>query len=292
MLSTTGLLVAVAVAMASGSLGAPIVFNLTNDIVSLPVKEDLAAKVAVAIDPGSAFCSPEGLVALIPSLRGAGGRLQLPDPGANLAAFFAAHQALTRSVEVALTQSVLTTTPKLAAAKPYPALTFGPNWRSAELGLTTNGTAAAFIEGNGTAFTSFGGPSFLTGITPVPGTQNSFYQVLVTSNPANSKVAALVTTAPTNLPCVNQVLLSQVASSGTWMPPSYALGPKGGDAFLIVDYCVDLAQAAPSAAHAQQTVMVPGASLFRAIHWADTPAFAHMATGQTSIMHNHKRAWG
>ena len=282
------MLVAVAVAMASGSHGAPIEFNLTNDIVLWPVKEDLAAKVAVAVDPGSAFCSPEGLVALIPSLRGAGGRLQLPDPGADLAAFFAAHQALTRSVDVALTQSVLTTTPKLAAAKPFPALTFGPNWRSAELGLTTNGTAAAFIEGNGTAFTSFGGPSFLTGITPVPGTQNSFYQVI---DPANSKVAALVTTAPTNLPCVNQVLLSQVASSGTWMPPSYALGPKGGDAFLIVDYCVDLAQAAPSAT-SQQIVMVPGASLFKAIHWADTPAFAHMATGQMSIMHNHKRAWG
>jgi len=288
MLSAARMLVAVAVAMASGSHGAPIEFNLTNDIVLWPVKEDLAAKVAVAVDPGSAFCSPEGLVALIPSLRGAGGRLQLPDPGADLAAFFAAHQALTRSVDVALTQSVLTTTPKLAAAKPFPALTFGPNWRSAELGLTTNGTASAFIEANGTAFTSFGGPSFLTGITPVPGTQNSFYQVI---DPANSKVAALVTTAPTNLPCVNQVLLSQVASSGTWMPPSYALGPKGGDAFLIVDYCVDLAQAAPSAT-SQQIVMVPGASLFKAIHWADTPAFAHMATGQMSIMHNHKRAWG
>jgi hypothetical protein len=286
MLSTAWLLVAAAVAVASGSLGAPVVFNLTNDAASWPVKEDIAAKVAVAVDPGSAFCSPEGLVALIHSLRGADGRLQLPDPGVDLAAFYAAHQALTRSIDVALMQSVLATTPKLAAAKPYPALTFGPNWRSAEVGLTTNGTAASFIENNGAAFTSFGGSSFLTGITPVPGTQNSFYQVV---DRATSTVAALVITAPTNLPCVNQVLLSQVASSGTWMPPSYALGPKGGDAFLIVDYCVDLAT---QAVLNGTSVMVPGASLFKAIHWADTPAFAYMATGQTSIMHNHKRAWG
>lgn len=227
-------------------------------------------------DAGAPFCSPETLMDLIPSLRNSEGKLQFPDPAVDLQAFYDVHQALTRAINTALTQSEMATTPEDAASRAHAPLTFGAEWRSAEVGVATDGRKITFPD---TRFSSYGGASFLSGITPIDGTGGSFYKVVQ----PDGSISALVNAQPTNLPCVNGILLAEETSAGTWMPPSYALGPEGGEAFLIVDLCVDLASPVPN----DQELLEPSASLFVAIQWADIPEFAHMRTDQQSIMHQH-----
>ncbi len=234
-----------------------------------------AASEAGAGDAGAPFCSPEALMELIPSLRNAQGQFELPDPGQDLQAFYDVHQALTRAIDVAISQSEMATTPQEAASQLHTALTFGSEWRGAEVGASTDGTRITFPD---QTFSSYGGPSFLSGIRPIEGTGGSMYEVVGT----NGKIGSLVLAQPTNLPCVNRIILAEESSGGTWMPPSYALGPEGGEAFLIVDLCVDLAD--PVSVDGQ-ALLAPGASLFVALQWADIPAFAHMRTDQESIMH-------
>lgn len=228
-------------------------------------------------DAGAAFCSPEALMELLPSLRNAEGKLEFPDPGTDLQGFYDVHQALTRAIDVAMSQSEMAITPQEAASQLHETLTFGPQWRSAEVGASTDGTRITFPD---TRFASYGGESFLSGIRPIDGTGGSMYEVVGTSG----AISSLVMAQPTNLPCVNRILLAEESSGGTWMPPSYALGPEGGEAFLIVDLCVDLAD--PTTLDGQP-LLAPGASLFVALQWADIPEFAHMRTDQQSIMHRH-----
>lgn len=226
---------------------------------------------------GEAFCSPEALMDLIPTLRDADGRFELPDPRTELQGFYDAHQAITRAIDVALVQSQMDTTPSEAATNLHRTMTFGKEWRSAEVGVSTDGSTITLPEAGG-RFAAFGGASFLSGITPIAATGGSVYEVVQ----PDGSVSALVAAQPTNLPCVNRIILAEESSGGTWMPPSYALGPEGGPAFLIVDLCVDLAN--PTTFESQQ-LLAPGASIFIAMQWADIPAFAHMRTDDRSIMH-------
>jgi len=248
------------------------------------VSSTLLAGCASSSEPsaevGSAFCSPEALVDLIPSLRNAEGQFQLPDPRTDLQGFYDAHQAITRAIEVALVQSQMATTPGDAAAAPHQTMTFGAKWRSAESGVSTDGSTITLPE-NGGRFAAFGGPSFLSGIAPIAETGDSVYKVVE----SDGSISALVAAQPTNLPCVNRIILAEESSGGTWMPPSYALGPDGGPAYLIVDLCVDLANPVPG-----EQLLAPGASIFIAMQWADIPDFAHMRTDDRSIMHTHQHS--
>jgi hypothetical protein len=236
----------------------------------------LAPSQGDAGDAASAFCSPEALMELMPSLRNDDGKLEFPDPGTDLQGFYDVHQALTRAIDVALTQAQGATTPQEAASQLHETLTFGPQWRSAEVGASTTGTLIYFP--NDGRFASYGGTSFLSGIRPIEGTGNSMYEVV----DPEGNIGSLVLAQPTELPCINRILLAEESSAGTWMPPSYALGPEGGEAFLVVDLCVDLADI-------HGDVMAPGASLFVALQWADIPEFAHMRTDQESLMHRNAR---
>jgi hypothetical protein len=113
----------------------------------------------------------------------------------------------------------------------------------------------------------------------VEGTGDVFYAV-----EQGGQIPALVTTQPTAHPCVNRIELAAANTAGTWLPPSYALGRPGEDAFLILDNCIDLATVAGTGDAAR---LAPTAELFIAVQWADIPAFAHMRTDDVS--HAHRR---
>ncbi len=231
---------------------------------------------ADSTDAGAAsadFCTPEGLMEAVPSLRNAEGQLEIPDPTKDLDAFYSAHQSVTRAIDTALVQASNSLTPAEAAEQIHKPLTFGPAWRSAEVGLGALGDDIVLEEKKGKRLASYGGPSFLSGIKPVPGTNNGFYQI-----DNQTEVASLVTPQATNLPCVNRLLLAEASAGGMWVPPSYAIGPEGGDAFFIVDLCLENVSVL-------NDQVGPGASLYVAIQWADIPAFKHMQTEQKSIMH-------
>jgi hypothetical protein len=180
------------------------------------VSSTLLAGCASSSEPsaevGSAFCSPEALVDLIPSLRNAEGQFQLPDPRTDLQGFYDAHQAITRAIEVALVQSQMATTPGDAAAAPHQTMTFGAKWRSAESGVSTDGSTITLPE-NGGRFAAFGGPSFLSGIAPIAETGDSVYKVVE----SDGSISALVAAQPTNLPCVNRIILAEESSGGTYI---------------------------------------------------------------------------
>lgn len=219
------------------------------------------------------FCTPEGLMEVVPSLRNADGIFEVPDPTKDLDAFYDAHQAVTRAIDTALARASTSLTPSEAADQVHELLTFGSTWRSAEVGLAARGDNIVFEERNETRLASYGGVSFLNGIKPIPGTNSGFYQI-----DRNGGVSSLVSPQATNLPCVNRLLLAEASAGGMWVPPSYAIGPEGGEAFFIVDLCLE-----NLAVNGDE--VAPGASLFVAFQWADIPEFKHMQTDQKSIMH-------
>ena len=223
------------------------------------------------------LCSLEGLMRLVPATQNASGQFELPDPTKDLPAFLDVHQSLTRVINTTLTQAQMAQDSYSIADEPNPTLKFGPAWRSAEIGAATDGTKISFPD---TTFASFGGPSFMNGITPVPETGESMYQIV---QDAKIPIPALVNAQPTAVPCVNRILLAAANTGGTWAPPSYALGPAGGDAFLVVDLCLDLAKPVPVGG---KTALGPNGAIFVALQWADTDDLAHMRTDQQSKLHS------
>lgn len=220
--------------------------------------------------------STEGLMRLIPQLRNAKGQFEIPNPRTDLQKFLLVHQSLTEVIETALVQANEKRDPYSISKEKQVPLSFLPNWRSAEIGVMTDGKVASFPnEGH---FSSYGGESFLKGITPMEGTDKVFYQV---SKPDGS-VPAIVYAQSTALPCVNRLVLAAANTAGTWMHPSYALGTKDGKAFLIIDKCIDLGIAKTQNGISQLT---PAAELFTAIQWLDTTDLAHMRTTEKGHQH-------
>lgn len=219
-------------------------------------------------------CTPESVSDVLPQLldNSTGSPLfTIPSPKADLDAYFNAQNALTRAIDVALHQSMAGLSLTEANKQEWQTIRFGSAWRSAEVGITTVGGAVPTIE------KAYGGPSFIDGAQVVPGTADRYFEVVDEAGARTSLLSAF----PTTLPCVNTIMLAEETSAGTWMPPSYALGRPGEDAWLIVDRCVDLA--APTSSGA---LLSPSASLYIAIQWADVPEFAHMRTDQAqSMMH-------
>ena len=93
-------------------------------------------------------------------------------------------------------------------------------------------------------------------------------------------IPALVYPMPTGLACVNRLVLAAANTVGSWPAPTYALGPAGGEAFLIVNICQDLGHVA-----AGQTFLGPNAELIVAMQWADTPDMARFRTDRSTHRH-------
>jgi hypothetical protein len=220
--------------------------------------------------------SLDGLMRLIPQLKNANGQFAIPNPKTDLQNFLLVHQSLTNIIEMALAQANAKKNPYSIAGGDPRSLTFPSSWRSAEVGVMTDGKTISFPDGGN--FAGYGGESFLNGISVVPGTGGTFYQV---AKP-NGTVPALVYAQPTLIPCINRLVLAAADTAGTWMPPSYALGTKDGKAYLIVNKCIDLGLAVT-----QNGVqhLGPNAILFTAIQWADSPDLAGMRTNDKCHQH-------
>lgn len=212
---------------------------------------------------------------LVPATQNASGQFQIPDPSTDLSAFLDVHQALTRVITTTLTQAETDQDPYAVADEPNAPLKFGSAWRSAEIGAATDGDKITFPD---TSFASYGGKSFMSGIAPVPETGESMYQIV-----QDGKIPALVNAQPTAVPCVNRILLAAANTGGTWAPPSFAIGPEGGDAILVIDLCLDIAKAVQVAG---ESALAPNGAIFVALQWADIDDLAHMRTDQESELHS------
>ncbi len=222
------------------------------------------------------LCSTEGLMKLVPQLKNTEGKFEIPNPQKELKKFLMVHQSLTNIVEIALAQSNQNTDPYQLAQSQQVALVFPSSWRSAEIGVMTNGKTVSFPDGK--RFASYGGESFLNGITPVDGTNGIFYKVVK----PDGSTPALIYSQPTTLSCVNRLVLAGANTAGTWLPPSYVLGTKEGRAYLIVDKCVDLGLAVIKNGN---NMLAPNGELFTAIQWADSSSLAHMRSHDKAHTH-------
>lgn len=221
------------------------------------------------------LCSKEGIMRLVPQFRNADGRFQVPDPTRDLAGFLAAQQGLSNAIEMILTQANAGADPYRAATGRNAPLTFGANWRAAEVGIQTNGKTIGFVDAE---FASYGGSSFLEGLSPIAKSDGVFYAI-----ESGGGFPALVYSMPTTLPCVNRLVLAADNTVGSWPPPTYALGPgAGGEAFLIVNICQDLGK---TVTVGEQAVLSPNAELILAFQWADTPDMAAFRTEQRAHRH-------
>jgi len=195
----------------------------------------------------------------------------IPNTTDDLASFFRIQQALTKAIDTALIQRQASITPAQAAAQDFRPLRFGSSWRAGEIGVTTN-------MKNVSLHPAYGHKSFIDGIVPVENSAGQYYQVVNTTG----AITSVVSPQPTTLPCVNTIMLAEATSAGTWLPPSYLLGSKEGEGWLVVDRCVDIA--APNT----MGTLSPSASLYVAIQWADVEAFKHMRSDDSSASVMHK----
>ena len=118
----------------------------------------------------------------------------------------------------------------------------------------------------------------MSGITPLKQGAGYYYSI----NKPDHSIPALVYVQPTLLPCVNRVNLAAANTVGTWLTPTYALGTVGGQAFLVIDKCLDLGQSIMQQGNPHLT---PNAILFTAMQWADSDELNHMRTNQKAHIH-------
>ena len=222
------------------------------------------------------LCSTEGLMRLVPQLKNKDGKFQIPDPVKNPKGFLDVHTSLTNIIAIALAQAGTNGDPYLVSGSGFKPLRLGSSWRSAEVGLQTNGRELSFPDDN--KFASYGGVSFMNGITPLKEGAGYYYSI----NKPDHSIPAIVYVQPTLLPCVNRVDLAAANTVGSWLSPTYALGTAEGDAYLIVDKCLDLGHVVTQ--HSQQ-YLAPNAILFSAIQWADHEELKHMRTNQKGHVH-------
>lgn len=224
---------------------------------------------------GQDLCSKEGLMKLLPQLKNAEGKFQIPDSSKNPKAFLEIHTQLSNLIEMALIKAQYTINPYENSTN-YKPLKFPMSWRSAEVGVQTNGKKISFPDDQ--QFASYGGISFMSGISKLAQGEGYYYSV---SKP-DGTIPALVYVQPTVLPCVNRVDLAAANTAGSWLAPTYALGNLDGQAYLVVDKCLDLGTVTKNK---DQAFLRPNAILFSAIHWADTEDLKHMRTHQKAHTH-------
>jgi hypothetical protein len=200
--------------------------------------------------------SKEGLMKLIPQLRNASGNFQIPDPTHDLEKFLTVRQALINIIESALAQANTKANPYAFAYKSYTPLTLPKHWRAAEVGFVTDAKTVPDFSNGG--FGYFGGKSFLDGVIPVAGTNDSFYTV-----PGSAVYMNLM---PTSIACVNRIMETSGMNGGTMLATSYVLGKKNGKAYLIVNGCQNTAKTVQVG---DQQLLAPGASSFLGMQWAE-----------------------
>ena len=222
------------------------------------------------------LCSTDGLMRLIPQLKNKDGKFQIPDPGKNPSAFLSVHTALTNIIEMALVQANMNGNPYQVSNLGFAPLKYGNAWRSAEVGLQTNGHVLSFPDNQ--KFASYGGVSFMSGITPLEQGAGYYYSI---SKP-NHAIPALVYVQPTMLRCVNRVDLAAANTVGSWLTPTYALGTMEGQAYLVIDKCLDLGSVMTQDG---KPYLTPNAILFTAMQWADLDELKHMRTNQKGHVH-------
>lgn len=200
--------------------------------------------------------SPEGLMRLIPELKNQNGQFEIPDPNADLEKFLTIRQALINIVEATLVKADMAANPYTFSKVPYSPLKLPSRWLAAEVGFVTDAnTIPDFSKGG---FGSYKGKSFLNGVTPVKGTNASFYTV-----PGSVVYMNLM---PTRLKCVNRIMETSGLNGGTMMATSYVLGTKEGVAYLIVNGCQNTARTV----HVNnEQLLTPGASSFLGMQWAE-----------------------
>lgn len=239
---------------------------LTLIVISL----NAYAKEAKIEKSNNFLCSPEGLMSVIPELKSKEGKLQIPDPTKNLSEFYKVHNKLSNLILAELTKAYIKMSPSEIGDSIYNTpLVLDKKWRSAEIGIATNGNKIYFPDSGN--FASFGGTSFMNNIEIIPNTNKSLYAI---TSPEGNK-PAIVSLQPTVLPCVNNLDLAAANTAGIWSSPSYALGDTTGHAYMVVNKCIDLSK--PKLIDGN-IVATPDAEIFIAIQWADTEKMSHMRT--------------
>ncbi|QNI84020.1 hypothetical protein SynPROS71_00181 [Synechococcus sp. PROS-7-1] len=204
------------------------------------------------------LASKQGIADLMPAFRDGQGQFRVPDPTKDPQAFLKAQQTLTILIDQAESQALNRLSPKELQRRMSGSPTrLPPVWRRSEIAVRTDGQAADCAD-SGPKCSAYGSASFLNTLEPVKGLERSFYR----SVSSDGSVPALVYLQPTAVPSVSRILLAAANSAGVWIPAAYALGPPGGDAFLIVNNCLDLAQE-------ENGALKPAAMLVAALQWVD-----------------------
>jgi hypothetical protein len=251
-------------------ISAMFIFSIRTVVLAIAVSASSLSSASALSAQSELLCSPEGLMRLIPKFN-VNGQFTIPDPNADLQTFLSAHQGLSNAIDMILAQENISQNPSNIGSLPSRPLIFAANWLSSEVGIQTDGTNLNSPEAGG----KFGGyrvKSFLSGLTPVSLSQGSIY-VIKQSNPTYQ---ALVYPMPTSHPCVNRLVLAAGNTTGSWPPPTYALGRYQLDnnglpmrdkplmTYLIVNICLDLGK--PAIIN-RQSVLRPYAMIFLALHW-------------------------
>ena len=173
------------------------------------------------------LCSPQGVAKLVPAFQGSNGQFAVPSPLTDLPRFLQAYDGLRNVIEVALAQAQLNADPYAVGSQSYTRLKFGPNWMASEVGYESQGDAIPDYSKGG--FGDYGDASFLQNIVQVAGTDGALYAI-----PGQG---VFISPMPTILKCVNVLMETSSHDSGTFISPSYALGNKEGQAFMLVNGC-------------------------------------------------------
>ena len=136
------------------------------------------------------LCSTEGLMRLVPQLKNKEGKFQIPDPVRDPKKFLDVHTSLTNIIEIAMAQANITANPYQISGQGNTPLKFSSAWRSAEVGIQTNGQEVSFPDGN--HFASYGGVSFMSGITLLKQGADYYYSI----NKPDHSIPALVYVQP------------------------------------------------------------------------------------------------
>lgn len=202
--------------------------------------------------------SKEGIARLMPSFRDSKGHFNVPDPTRDPQGFLTAQQTLTILIDQAESRALNRLSPDDLQRRLSGTPTRLPEqWKRSEIAVRTDGRTQSCAD-KGVDCSAYGSASFLNNLEPVEGLERAFYR----SVNAQGDAEALVYLQPTAVPSVSRILLAAANSAGVWIPAAYALGPEGGDAFLIVNNCLDLAEA-------ENGILKPAAMLVAALQWVD-----------------------
>src|SRR5271156_1179286 len=135
--------------------------SMRNTFISLLVLVQFVTVNPVAAKNQSSverdLSSPDGLMRLVPQLKNANGQFAIPNPKTDLQSFLLVHQSLTNIIEMALAQANAKKNPYSIAGSNQISLTFPSSWRSAEVGVMTDGKTISFPDGGN--FAAYGGES-------------------------------------------------------------------------------------------------------------------------------------